>query len=227
VLTDPLLRPRAGPLVRLARPVGPSSLGQVDCILLSHLHSDHVDLPSLRSLEGSTPTFAPRGAAGWLRHAGLREVHELGPGEHAVIHGLEVIATEARHDRRRRPLGPAAEPIGYVVRGKRSAYFPGDTDLFPAMARLRGTIDVALLPVWGWGPSAGAGHLDPERAARAAAIISPEVAIPIHWGTFALGRIARSPTDPSWPARRFTALAGRYAPGVQVRVLAPGQRVEL
>ena len=81
--------------------------------------------------------------------------------------------------------------------------------------------------MWGWGPSVGPGHLDPERAARAAALIEPEVAIPIHWGTFALrgpgGRLA----DPEQPALEFARLAKRLAPSVEVRVLRPGERTEL
>ena len=52
------------------------------------------------------------------------------------------------------------------------------------MAALDDELDLALLPVWGWGPNLGPGHLDPERAARAAAMLSPRVAVPIHWGTF-------------------------------------------
>jgi L-ascorbate metabolism protein UlaG (beta-lactamase superfamily) len=119
-------------------------------------------------------------------------------------------------------LGPAAGPVGYVVRGSRSAYFAGDTDLHHTMAHLRGSIDVALLPVWGWGRSVGPGHLDPGSAARAAALIAPAVAIPIHWGTFALPLIARG--DLERPAREFAALTNRHAPNVDVRVLAPGER---
>jgi L-ascorbate metabolism protein UlaG (beta-lactamase superfamily) len=95
------------------------------------------------------------------------------------------------------------------------------------LAALRGEVDAALLPVWGWGSTLGPGHLDPERAARAAAMIAPQVAIPIHWGTFALGRPARRPADPGWPARRFAELAGEYAPTVQVSVLAPGEHIDL
>jgi L-ascorbate metabolism protein UlaG (beta-lactamase superfamily) len=106
-------------------------------------------------------------------------------------------------------------------------YFAGDTDLFPGMAKLRKRVDVALLPVWGWGRGVGPGHLDPDRAARAAAIISPEIAIPIHWGTFAISRPARRPADPGWPPRRFATLVGELAPAVQVRVLEPGERTEL
>ncbi len=229
VLTDPVLRRRIGPLVRIARPVGEGLLGPVDCVLLSHLHADHADLPSLRSIEGSAPILAPHPAGRWLRRAGLTNVVQLRPGdETAIIRGVRVTATLARHDGRRRPLGPSAQPLGYVVHGSRSAYFAGDTDLFPAMAALRGWLDLALLPVWGWGRSVGPGHLDPDRAARAAAIIAPRIAIPIHWGTFALGGgLISRPADPAWPPRQFASLAATYAPAVEVRVLAPGERTEL
>jgi L-ascorbate metabolism protein UlaG (beta-lactamase superfamily) len=95
------------------------------------------------------------------------------------------------------------------------------------MSDLRGQIDVALLPVWGWGPSAGQGHLDPERAARAAAMISPPVAIPIHWGTLALPWSRRRSSDTAEPARRFAALTAVSAPRVEVRLLEVGGRTSL
>jgi L-ascorbate metabolism protein UlaG (beta-lactamase superfamily) len=225
ILTDPVLGPRIGPLVRIARPLGTTSVGRVDRVLLSHLHYDHTDLPSLRALGATTPIVAPRGAGLWLQNAGLTVSEELGPGDEAAVGGVRVIATPADHERHRRPFGPEADPLGYVIHGSRSAYFAGDTDLFDAMNDLHGSIDVALLPVWGWGSKLGPGHLDPERAARAAAIIGPQAAIPIHWGTFAPGRPGRRPADPEWPARRFTELADEYAPAVRVHVLAPGERL--
>ena len=55
-----------------------------------------------------------------------------------------------------------------------------------------------MLPVWGWGPRIGEGHMDPIRAAAAAAIIRPRLAIPIHWGTFypaGMKRLAPDPLD--------------------------------
>jgi L-ascorbate metabolism protein UlaG (beta-lactamase superfamily) len=227
VLTDPVLGRRVGPLVRTARPAGPAGLEPVDCVLLSHLHADHTDLPSLRRLGTSTPILAPHPAARWLRRAGFDEVAELRAGEATGVGAVRVIATEARHDARRRPLGPAGAPVGYVVEGSRSAYFAGDTDLFDGMADLGGRIDVALLPVWGWGPTLGPGHLDPERAATAVEIIRPRIAIPIHWGTFALGRPWRPVADPGWPARRFAELVAERAPAVEVRVLVPGEDTEV
>jgi L-ascorbate metabolism protein UlaG (beta-lactamase superfamily) len=104
-------------------------------------------------------------------------------------------------------------------------YFAGDTDLFDGMAELRGKVDVALLPVWGWGPSVGEGHLDPERAAAAVAMIEPRIAIPIHWGTFALPWARGGDRDR--PAREFAELAAELAPGVEVPLLQPGESVDL
>jgi L-ascorbate metabolism protein UlaG (beta-lactamase superfamily) len=227
VLTDPVLGKRVGPLVRIAEPVEPAAVHAVDCVLLSHLHADHVDLRSLRRVAAGVPVFGPPGAARWLAGNGVPNARELAPGDIARVGELQIEATPAVHDSRRRPLGPRATPVGYLARGSRCAYFAGDTDLFDEMSALRGLVDVALLPIWGWGPTLGPGHLDPERAARAAAMIAPQIAIPIHWGTFALGPPARRPEDPRRPVRAFAALAKRYAPAVQVRVLEPGERLTL
>jgi L-ascorbate metabolism protein UlaG (beta-lactamase superfamily) len=227
VLTDPVLRKRIGPLVRVAPAVDVAALGAIDCVLLSHLHADHTDLSSLRALGRSTPVLAPRGAGDWLRGAGLSDVRELRAGEEVAVGPVRVHATKATHDSRRRPLGPSATPVGFAVHGSRSVYFAGDTDLFEEMADLRGEIDVTLLPVWGWGPDVGEGHLDPQRAARAAQLISPAVAIPIHWGTYALvSPLRRGGSDPERPAREFERFAAEYAPGVEVRVLEVGGQTE-
>jgi L-ascorbate metabolism protein UlaG (beta-lactamase superfamily) len=224
VLTDPVLSRRIGPLVRIAPSVRPDAVGDVDCVLLSHLHADHTDLRTLGSLVRSGPVLAPHGARAWLLAKGLRDVRELRPGEETTVCSVKVTATAATHDPRRWPLGPHAEPVGYVIHGSRSVYFAGDTDLFLAMSELRGSVDVALLPVWGWGPRVGAGHLDPERAAAAVALIAPRLAIPIHWGTFALGLRSKLTLHPDRPAREFAELVRRDAPAVEVRVLAPGER---
>jgi L-ascorbate metabolism protein UlaG (beta-lactamase superfamily) len=200
-----------------------AQLGRIDCVLVSHLHADHADLGSLRRLRA--PVIGPRGAGGWLRDGGVDDVRELSPGNEAYVGSVRVIATPAVHDDRRRPFGTHAQPIGFVVRGSLGVYFAGDTDLFEGMDQLRGIVDVALLPVWGWGPSVGEGHLDPQRAARAAAMIGPKLAIPIHWGTFALPWARGGESDR--PALEFAELATQLAPGIEVRVLGPGESAEL
>jgi L-ascorbate metabolism protein UlaG (beta-lactamase superfamily) len=227
LITDPVLRDRVGPLVRIAGAPDKRALGDIDAVLLSHLHADHADPPSLRSLGRGVKVVAPRLATPWLRRVGYEDVTELGAGEETEIAKVHVRATPASHDGRRQPLGPRAEAIGYTIGRSASVYYAGDTDLFPEMAGLCGSVSVALVPVWGWGPSLGPGHLDPERAARAVALISPRVAIPVHWGTLALGWPAKRPADPQWPAREFARLTARSAPHVEVRLLAPGEATEL
>ncbi len=136
-----------------------------------------------------------------------------------------VVATPAEHDPTRRPGGPQAVPIGSLMRHERSVYFAGDTDIFAEMAEL-GPVDVALLPVAGWGPTLGPGHLDAERAARAAALIRPRTGVPTHWGTLYPRATRRGP----WfrdPPRDFAAQVAELAPDVQVLVLSPGESLEL
>jgi L-ascorbate metabolism protein UlaG (beta-lactamase superfamily) len=216
-----------GPLVRIATSAPARVGGRLDAVLLSHLHADHTDVRSLRSLDCSGPVLAPRGAGRWLKRHGVGEVTELGPGEHVTVGAVRVSATPASHPARRRPLGPRADPIGFLIEGGQCCYFAGDTDLFEGLSQLAGRVDLALLPVGGWGPRVGPGHLDPERAAAAARMIAPRVAVPIHWGTLALRWRARDSVDRASPPRRFRTLVRACAPSVDVRVLEPGQRTVL
>ena len=226
LLTDPVVRGRIGPLRRIVRPVSPEVTEAINVVVLSHLHADHADLGSLRRIGSATPVIAPRGSAHWLEARGLHRVRELSVGEEVEVGAVRVGATPAVHDGRR-PLGPRAAAIGVVIRGSRTVYFAGDTDLFPGLEQLAGAVDVALLPVWGWGRRLGPGHLDPERAAIAARLIAPAAVIPIHWGTLAPMRPLPRLADPSRPAREFAERVARIAPSVRVVRLAPGEHVPL
>jgi len=226
LVTDPVLRGRVGHLRRMAAPAGVP--GAVDAALISHLHLDHLHGRSLRRLAAAT-VVAPRGARRLVRrHAA--EVVEVGEGDEVAVGPVRVRAVHAEHDGRRAPGRARAPALGYLVSGSRVVYFAGDTGLFPAMAGLAAAgIDVALLPVSGWGPTLGPGHLDPEAAARALTLLRPRRAVPIHWGTYAAAwtRRRRPPAFLRDPPREFAAHAARLAPDVQVVVLAPGGTMPL
>lgn len=224
LITDPVLGKRVGPLVRVAPRLSADAAPAADVVLVSHLHADHAHAASLRAARGEPTVLGPPGSSAWLRRQSLAHVEELAPGEEHTIGRLQVQAVPAVHRGRRHALADRSGSVGFVVRGTRTLYFAGDTDLYPEMADIASDLDVALLPVSGWGPTLGPGHLDPERAARALVMLKPRVAIPIHWGTLGLPFGLARPADPERPAREFEAIAARAAPQVEVRVLAPGER---
>ena len=225
VLTDPVLRSRIGMLRREALVPPGRAAGPPDLVLISHIHRDHADLPSLRRLGRSTRLVCPTGTGRFFARQGFTAVEELSPGGSTVVGSLVVTAVEAVHDGGRVPPrhGPA---VGYVIAGTRRVYFAGDTDLFDGMSEL-GEPDVALLPIWGWGPSLGPGHMDPGRAARAAALIRPGIVVPIHWGTFYPRFLKHLRPDPLFlPPQEFALAMDELAPEIEVRILAPGMSAD-
>jgi len=226
LVTDPLLRNRVAHL-RRAVPVDTKGLRGVDAVLISHAHYDHLDAPSLEKLGKQLPLVVPRGLGGLLRKRRFETVVEVELGESVRIGALEVRAVRAEHEASRGPFGVAAAALGYVISGSRSVYFAGDTDLFDGMVELA-PLDVALVPIWGWGPRLGRGHLDPRRAAEAVALLRPRLVVPIHWGTYVpihLG-LRGAPGFLGDPPAEFVAAVEETAPDVEVRILAPGESLD-
>jgi len=227
LLTDPVLRNRVGPLRRHGPPPVPSTTEDLDALLISHLHHDHADAPSLRKIDRDVPVFGPYGAGEFLEGLGFRAVSELAPGDSAAVGAITTTAVEADHPNTGR-FERGGEAIGFLISGSRHIYFAGDTDLFDGMREIAPVLDLALLPIWGWGPDIGAGHLDPERAARAAALLSPKMVVPIHWGTlYPLGLSRLRPGPLRAPPEQFKAAMRELAPQVEAMVLAPGEEVSL
>jgi L-ascorbate metabolism protein UlaG (beta-lactamase superfamily) len=229
VLTDPLLGHVAAGTIRRQVPAAlPDTLDGVMVVFISHGHLDHLDLASLRALPGEPTLIVPVGLGRVVETAARGVVHEVRAGDRLHVGGLILEAVHAEHGRRRSLRTTAEGALGVLITGSMSVYFAGDTDLFPAMAGLAGRVDVALLPVSGWGPTVGRGHLDPSRAAEAAVRIRPAIAMPIHWGTlYPLGMRRLVSRRQEGPAQAFReAVAARDA-GVDVRILQPGESMPL
>ena len=226
VLTDPVVRRRVLHL-RRSGVVPADYLRDVDAVLVSHAHWDHLDTSSLARVGRGVRIVLPRGAGRLVRRRRFRNVLEVDVGDEIELGAVTVTATEADHDAGRGPLGVRAPALGYVVTGTKRIYFAGDTDLVPGMAVLA-PLDVALLPVAGWGPRLPPGHLDPRRAAEALRLLRPRVAVPIHWGTYSLiTRRRLSPSAERAPAEEFASHAAELAPAVDVRILGLGQTLDL
>jgi L-ascorbate metabolism protein UlaG (beta-lactamase superfamily) len=228
LLTDPLLRTYLGHLRRHGARPRPEVSQDIDAVLISHVHLDHLDVRSLRSVAPGARVIAPEGAGRLLRRIGFAAVDEVLPGDSITVGDATVTALPAVHDGRRGPLGATAATLGYDIAGGHRVYFAGDTELFDGMRDLTGRFDVALLPVWGWGPSLGAGHMDPLSAAQAVALVRPAIAVPIHWGTFfPVGLEVLRGSALVEPPRVFARHVAELAPEVEVHVLAPGDELTL
>ena len=226
VITDPALTRRLAHLERRVPMPSDDDVASIDTVLLSHVHMDHFHKPSLSRLAGAQ-VVVPAGARRLVPSGAA--VTEVRAGDRPEVCEVTIDVVPADHSSRRGPHSRIeAQPVGYVVRSESSSiYFAGDTGLFPAMADL-GPIDIALLPIWGWGSTLGERHLDPETAAEAAEMIGARQVIPIHWGTYSPIRPGRG--APSWlstPLTTFREAMARRGLSDRLIELQPGEAVDV
>ena len=229
ILTDPILRSRIAFLRRTRPAIDPAMFQNIDAVLISHLHYDHLDFASLRILGEKVKLIIPHGSEPILRKHGFYNTQEVRIGETIRIGALTVKTVMADHVRSRYPLGPASDCIGFVVGASASIYFPGDTRTFPEMAALaEDNLDLVLMPVWGWGPDHGRMHMGPREAAEALEMLRPSLAIPIHWGTFIPFWLRwMQPGFYYLPPLIFAEHARKITPPVEVHILQPGESLTL
>jgi L-ascorbate metabolism protein UlaG (beta-lactamase superfamily) len=225
LLTDPVLRGRVAHLRREGR-IDRDSVTNVDGVLISHAHMDNLDRPSLATIDPRALMIAPAAAARLLVK---RPVIQVSEGSRVEVGSLTVEVTHADHDGRRFPIGRPLPAVGYRIRGTSSVYFAGDTGLFDDMAEIgRAGVDVALLPVSGWGPRLPPQHLNALEAAQALRLLTPKVAIPIHWGTLHTPmRRSRTAEQDAAAPQEFARFAAEIAPEVRIEIVPPGSTVDL
>jgi L-ascorbate metabolism protein UlaG (beta-lactamase superfamily) len=225
IATDPVLTKSLLHLRRYAAtPVEAAAVA--DVVLISHLHADHCHLPSLRRVSPGATVVLPRGGERLLRSRS--DVRPVRPGDAVEVEGARIAVLPAHHDGRRLPgsryHGPA---LGFRVEcGDRTFWYPGDTGSQVDFGAVE-PVDLALVPIGGWGHSLGDEHLDPDEAAEAVTLVGARWVVPVHWGTFfprGLQLVARRTHHHFFvtPGERFAAaMAGRAAEAV---VLAHGER---
>ena len=203
-------------------------LGQVDLILVTHGHGDHVgDTAKIAEMTGAKVALnADLGhvfaALGWAPYKQLIRFNKGGPIK--PLEGITVTMVRAEHssevlhtdlETKKRTLHPGGEPAGYIIELEDGykIYHAGDTGVFADMAFIGSFYkpDLALLPI--------GGHftMDPEHAAYAVrALLKVGKIVPIHYGTF--------PPLKGTPAQFKEALGGYPA---EVIVLEPGGKIKL
>jgi L-ascorbate metabolism protein UlaG (beta-lactamase superfamily) len=224
VLSDPTLFNRIGlsigslltigPRRHVAPPLAPAQLQDVDVILITHAHMDHLDLPSLRALPRSAAVIACSGCAALIRPLGFTDVRELRWGESTEVKGLRVTAMGAKHwGVRWPPLGRAYGYNSYLLErdGTRMllACDSAFTPLFAALAA--NPPDVAAFSIAAYNPWIR-NHANPEQVWTMFQQTEARYLVPIHWGTF---RLSKEPMDE--PMRRLLAAAGPESNRVAIR----------
>ena len=224
VLTDPSLFSRVGmsidglltigPRRFVDPPLAPAQLQQLDVILITHAHMDHLDVPSLKALPKSAVVVACDKCSGIIAPLGFKDVRELKWGESTVVKGLTIRAMGARHWGRRWP--PFGEDYGfnsYVLEkdGRRMllACDSANTDLFSALAAT--PPDVAVFSIGAYDPWIN-NHANPEQVWAMFQSTHAHYLVPIHWGTF---KLSKEPMEE--PLQRLIAAAGNQQDRIVLR----------
>lgn len=235
VLTDPVWGERASPVSFAGPkrfqpvPVAISELPELDAVIVSHDHYDHLDYPSIVGLaKRKVPFFTSLGVGAHLQAWGVpaERITELDWWEEAKVPGtaLSISAAPSQHFSGR-GLGGRNGTLwsSLVVRGpKHTVFFSGDTGLTPEYTEIRqrfGAFDLVLLEVGAFHEAWGDIHLGPEHALDALELLGGAPLLPVHWGTFNLALHA-------WDEPAETLL--RLAPERAARLVMPmlGEPVE-
>lgn len=216
IITDPWLVGNFRFFPARPRQVKPEELQDLNLILISHGHGDHLHAESLVTLPKQAKVVSPRGLKNKLIRLGFLEVVELSPGEEFSLPPVTITAIPARHP---------GQCVGYMIKEEKTVYFAGDTVLFPGMKEIasRFRIDAVFLPIGGVRMLGFKLGMDPADALRAAEILNPGILIPIHYATVPaipfLFSMSGSPEE----------LLRKAGPGLKekIRVLAEGETLEI
>lgn len=232
MLTDPMLRRHAGPLRRVGPAPDPDAWAGADAVLVSHLHADHASVASLRMVAGVPMVSGPANERWLASRVGARVSGAAEGAWVKVGRDVEVRLVRADHAARPMPHRPN-DAHGHLVRGTDAVvWFAGDTSLYDDMAGLPdaadGRIDLALLPIGGWGPRLSPGHMGPAEAVEACRRVRPRAVMPIHFGTFhAQGMQLASLDWMTRPARQFRKQLVAACPDVRLVDVGLGGSADL
>jgi L-ascorbate metabolism protein UlaG (beta-lactamase superfamily) len=234
VLFDPIFSNAASPVSLVVKRFQPpvidlASLPEIDIVVISHDHYDHLDMETIKQLHDRDISFVvPLGLGAHLEHWGVsaQKITELDWWEETEIDGLNLICTPSQHFSGRR--GPYKEKrslwASWLIKSpSQSVYFSGDSgyaDHYRQIGERYGSVDLVFMDSGQYNARWRHVHNMPEEAVQAVLDMDGQLLVPIHWGMFTL-----SMHDWFEPPVRVLAEAAR----LDVRVLTPllGQLVDV
>ena len=236
LLLDPVWAPRsspmswAGPRRFFEPPLALEDLPELDAVLISHDHFDHLDMEAVRRLSDRGNAFiVPLGVGAHLEYWGVpgNKITELDWWDEAQVGSLTVTATPARHFSGRSLVMADRNSTlwtGFAIAGTvHRLYYSGDTgmfDGFPEIGHRLGPFDAALVEVGAYNHMWADFHLGPEQAVAAARQVGAGLLIPVHWGTFELALHAWTE-----PVERLIVAAQPKA--LPLAIPRPGESVDI
>ncbi|WP_297454916.1 MBL fold metallo-hydrolase [Persephonella sp.] len=189
ILTDPFLSPHIFGIKRQKPALRPDLVPQVDIILISHAHYDHLDMRTLRRLDRESIVIIPENTKPVLGRIHFKEIIELKHFETIQKEGIQITSLPVKHNKGRSILFPNTEVTSYLITIEdKTFYFGGDTAYFEGFKEYgkKFKIDIAFLPIGGYEPTLilHKVHMNPSEAVKAFLDLKAHFIVPIHYGTF-------------------------------------------
>jgi L-ascorbate metabolism protein UlaG (beta-lactamase superfamily) len=197
-------------------------LPEIDLVLVTHAHFDHLDRKTLRRVAEDQPIVVPFEVGNLVHDLGFRSVHELHYWE-SFQHGPVKITLTPCHHWGARMLHDSHRGFGgfIIEAGGRTIFVCGDTAYFEGFKEIgeRFAIDVALLPIGAYDPPSGREvHMNPEEAMQAFLDLKARRMVPMHYGTF---RLSYEPMDE--PPQRLRQHAEKHGLAERISFMTEGQ----
>ena len=210
-------------VIRRLRHAGlaPQHLPNIDLVLITHAHFDHLNRRSLRSIAARQPILVPRGVSDLVHGLGFEQVREMDWWDHWRWDDIDITFTPAKHWGARRLTDRHRQYGGYVLQiGKRSIYHGGDSAYFDGFKEIGRKLapEIALLPIGAYEtPSCRDHHIGPEQALDAFTELRSRIFVPMHYGTYRLSY------EPMYePPQRLMKAAAARGLLPQIRFLTEG-----
>jgi L-ascorbate metabolism protein UlaG (beta-lactamase superfamily) len=197
-------------------------LPNIDLVLVTHAHFDHLDRRTLREVASNQPIVVPFEVGNLVHDLGFHSVHELHYWECYQLGPVKITLTPCHHWGARMLHDSHRGFGGFVIEvGGRSIFHCGDTAYFDGFKEIgqRHAIDIALLPIGAYDPPTGRDvHMNPEEAVRAFLDLGAQRLVPMHYGTF---RLSYEPLHE--PPERLLLCARQHGLEERVSVMTEGQ----